>query len=141
MVAEKETEKQNIRQTAEKEIQHLNDDLEKAKQQIQSVNQEKVKRAHVVFQKDIYFYSLTICNILSCILKIVSLISFLNQVKSDALLRKEMEQLKEEKDNEIRNITAKYETTVTKLKAKLSDGSLQIQTLRAEKVNAYLCNI
>ena len=64
MVAEKETEKQNIRQTAEKEIQQLNDDLEKAKEQIQSVNQEKVQRAHVVLQKDIYFYSVTICSIL-----------------------------------------------------------------------------
>ena len=63
MVTEKEADKQNIRQTAEKEIQQLNDDLENAKQQIQSVNQEKVKRAHVVLQKDIYFYSVTICNI------------------------------------------------------------------------------
>ena len=52
-----------------------------------------------------------------------------------------MEQIKEEKDNEIRNITAKYETTVMKLKAKLIDKSKQIQTLRVEKVNAYLCNI
>ena len=48
MVEEKDADKQNIRQTAEKEIQRLNDDLEKTKQQIQSVNQEKVKRPHVV---------------------------------------------------------------------------------------------
>ena len=50
-----------------------------------------------------------------------------------------MEQMKEEKDNEIRNITEKYETAVMKLKTELSDGSKQIQILTAEKVNVYLC--
>ena len=58
----------------------------------------------------------------------------------DALLRTEMEQMKEEKDNEIKNITEKYETTVSKLKTELNDGNLQIQSFRAEKVNVYLCN-
>ena len=57
----------------------------------------------------------------------------------DALLRKEMQQMKKEKDNEIRNITEKYETAVMKLKTELSDGSEQIQNLIAEKVNVYLC--
>ena len=58
----------------------------------------------------------------------------------DGLLRKEMQQMKKEKDNEIRNITEKYETAVMKLKTELNDGNLQIQSLRAEKVNVYLCN-
>ena len=48
-----------------------------------------------------------------------------------------MEQTIEGKDNEIRNITEKYETTINKLKADLIDGSQQIQILRAEKVNVY----
>ena len=48
-----------------------------------------------------------------------------------------MEQTIEGKDNEIRNITVKYETTINKLKADLIDGSQQIQILRAEKVNVY----
>ena len=49
--------------------------------------------------------------------------------------------MKEEKDNEIRNITERYETAVMKLKTELRDGSKQIQILRAEKVNVYLCII
>ena len=36
-------------------------------------------------------------------------------------LSKEMEQMKEEKDDEIKNITEKYETTVSKLKNELDD--------------------
>ena len=48
-----------------------------------------------------------------------------------------MEQTIEGKDNEIRNITVKYETTINKLKADLIDGSQQIQILRAGKVNVY----
>ena len=51
-----------------------------------------------------------------------------------------MEQTKEEKDNEFKNITEKYDTTVSKLKTELNDGSQQIQSLRAEKVKVYLCN-
>ena len=57
----------------------------------------------------------------------------------NALHRTQMKQMKEEKDNEIRNITEKYEKAVMKLKTELSDGSKQIQILRAEKVNVYLC--
>ena len=47
MVAEKERKKQNIRETAEKEIQQLNDQLKKTTQENQSVRQEKVNRNHV----------------------------------------------------------------------------------------------
>ena len=43
----------------------------------------------------------------------------------------------EGKDNEIRNITEKYETTINKLKADLIDGSQRIQILRTENVNVY----
>ena len=43
MVAVKESQKQNIREMAEKEIQQLNDHLKKTNQQIQSPEQEKVK--------------------------------------------------------------------------------------------------
>ena len=42
--------------------------------------------------------------------------------------------MKEEKDNEIKNITEKYETAVKKLGAELNDGSQQIQILMDEKV-------
>ena len=48
-----------------------------------------------------------------------------------------MEQMKEEKDNEIMNITEKYQTKIRTLKTELNDGSQQIESLRAEKVNVY----
>ena len=63
------------------------------------------------------------------------MIIFLNQVDIDALLRQKIKQMKEEKDNEIKNITEKYETAVKKLSTELNDGSQQIQTLMDEKVN------
>ena len=47
MMAEKERNKQNIRETAEKEIQQLNDQLKKTTQEIQSLQHEKVNRNHV----------------------------------------------------------------------------------------------
>ena len=83
------------------------------------------------------YYFIIIFSLL--VLKFVSLISFYNQAQMNTLPRAEMEQMKEQKDNEIRNITEKYETAVMKLKTELSDGSKQIQNLRAEKVNVYLC--
>ena len=43
MVAEKEADKQNIREMAEKEIQQLHDHLKKANHQIQSLEEQKVK--------------------------------------------------------------------------------------------------
>ena len=43
MVAEKEADKQNIRKMSEKEIQQSNDHLKKTNQQIQSLEQPKVK--------------------------------------------------------------------------------------------------
>ena len=55
MVAEKEAEKQNVRETAEKEIQQLNDQLKETNQQVQSLIQEKVKKAHVLLPKSVYF--------------------------------------------------------------------------------------
>ena len=51
-----------------------------------------------------------------------------------------MKQIKEEKDNEIRNITGMYETTVNSLKTEVNNGCQQIQSLKAEKVNVYLSN-
>ena len=51
-----------------------------------------------------------------------------------------MKQIKEEKDNEIRNITEMYGTTVNSLKTELNNGSQQVQSLKAEKVNVYLSN-
>ena len=59
----------------------------------------------------------------------------------DALLRKEMKQIKEEKDNKIRNITEKYETTTRTLRTELKDSSQQIESLKAQKVNIGLCVI
>ena len=59
----------------------------------------------------------------------------------DALLRKEMKQIKEEKDNKIRNITEKYETTTRTLRTELKDSSQQIESLKAQKVNMGLCVI
>ena len=47
MVAEKEAERQTMRETAEKQILELNAQLDKTKQQFQSPRQEKVKRDHV----------------------------------------------------------------------------------------------
>ena len=47
MVAKKERKKQIIRETAEKEIQQLNDQLKKTTQEIQSLRQKKVNRNHV----------------------------------------------------------------------------------------------
>ena len=55
----------------------------------------------------------------------------------EALLRKEMEQIKEEKDNEVKIVTEKYEAIVRKLKVEVNDGNLQIQNFMAEKVNGY----
>ena len=57
-MAEKEADKQNIRQIADNEIQQLNDDLKKMYQETESLRQEKVNRVHVVLRKTIYFYSL-----------------------------------------------------------------------------------
>ena len=48
-----------------------------------------------------------------------------------------MAQVKE-KENEIENITGKYETTVRKLKTELDERCQEIQSLRAEKVKFYL---
>ena len=62
------------------------------------------------------------------------MIIFLNQVEIDALLRQKIKQMKEEKDDEIKNITEKYETAVKKLSTELNDASQQIQTLMDEKV-------
>ena len=47
MVAKKERKKQIMRETAEKEIQQLNDQLKKTTQEIQSLRQKKVNRNHV----------------------------------------------------------------------------------------------
>ena len=47
MVAEKEAEKQTMRETAEKQILQLNAKLEKTNQQVQSLRQDKVKIDHV----------------------------------------------------------------------------------------------
>ena len=47
MVVEKEADKQNMRETAEKQILQLNDHLKKTTQEIQSLRQEKVNRNHV----------------------------------------------------------------------------------------------
>ena len=59
----------------------------------------------------------------------------------DALPRIEMEQIKEEKDNDVKNNnTQKYETTVSKLDTDINDGNLPVQGLSAEKVNVYLCS-
>ena len=51
MVVEKEADKQNVRETAEKEIQQLNNHLKKTNQQVQSLIQEKVKKDHVLLPK------------------------------------------------------------------------------------------
>ena len=53
----------------------------------------------------------------------------------DELSRIQMEQMTKDKDNQIKNITEKYETTVSKLKTEVGDGGQQIQIIRAEKVN------
>ena len=45
--------------------------------------------------------------------------------------------MKEEKHNEIMNITEKYEKKIRTLKTELNDGSQQIESLTAEKVNVY----
>ena len=47
--------------------------------------------------------------------------------------------INEEKDNEIKNITEKYETTIKKLRTELDDSSQQIQILMDEKVNLTFC--
>ena len=67
MVAEKEVDKQNIWETAEKQILQLNAKLEKTNQQFQILRQEKVKRNHVypVLHESVYFCSVNIKNILT----------------------------------------------------------------------------
>ena len=47
--------------------------------------------------------------------------------------------MKEERDNDIQDITEMYETKVRTLKTELDDGSQQLQTLMDEKVNLSSC--
>ena len=50
-----------------------------------------------------------------------------------------IEERKEEKDNEFKNGREGYETTLRTLETELTDGNQQIQSLKEEKVNVYLC--